>query len=151
MPGADGPANQAQCRKSDSGSHAPYLPVAALQQANLEPGFGNIGAVTDRWIALPEFRRRFDLPGAQRTRRPILQLDADLELAELCGGGGAFDLRPIRLDDLGPWLADSRLHAAVVSQQQQAFAVEVEATGRIHVGYADKFGQRRPVAVIAKL
>jgi hypothetical protein len=64
---ADPHPHEAQRRIADRGGHPPHLAIAALADAQLDPGGRNPRAVADRRIARPELRRfdaaRAGLPG----------------------------------------------------------------------------------------
>jgi hypothetical protein len=47
---------QSQDRKTNCGKHLSHLAVLTFRQCDLYPGYGNIFPVTDRWVALRNFR-----------------------------------------------------------------------------------------------
>ena len=65
--------------------------------------------------------------------------------------GFAFDLCPVGFRDLRAWLTDSCLQFAVIGEQQQSFAVVVQSTRRVHLGFSDEVGERRPAVCIGEL
>jgi len=58
-------------------------------------------------------------------------------MSELLVTGRTFNLGPVTFSNVGLRLADPRLQATVVGQQQQALAVEVEAAGRLYARRID--------------
>jgi len=64
---------------------------------------------------------------ADRFRREIPEVYAVTQLGECRLGRRAFDFRPIDLRELMTWVRDACLQRAIVRQQQQSFAVGIEA------------------------
>ena len=82
---------------------------------------------------------------------PFEEAHAALQLTQLILARDALDLRPVGLRHLVLRVADARLQAAVVSQQHQALAVEIEAAGRVNAGYIDEVAERGAAVRVAKL
>jgi len=59
------------------------------------------------------------------------------QLRELTLDRFVFDLNPIRLGHLVPGVGDARLPRSMVGEQQQAFAVAVQAARRVQAGLID--------------
>ncbi len=60
--------------------------------------------------------------------------------------GDSLHLDPVALLELVAGIRDPGLQAAIVREQDQAFAVRVQASGRVHVRNGDEILQGRPVA-----
>lgn len=84
-------------------------------------------------------------------RRSVAQLDAVHEPGQLRFVRDALYLCPVRFGGLVFGLADAGLQATIVSQQQQAFTVEIQPAGRIDAPGIDVVPKRRPASRVTKL
>jgi hypothetical protein len=62
------------------------------------------------------------------------------------GGGVAFDLHPVAAPVAKAGIGEPLLESTVTGQQQQAFAVGIEAAGGIHRRHVDQVSQGLPAA-----
>jgi hypothetical protein len=63
----------------------------------------------------------------------------------------AFHLDQIGFGKFVPWIADACLQGAVIGQQQQAFRIPVQSTGRVYAGHRHALVQCSPALVVAEL
>jgi len=65
--------------------------------------------------------------------------------------GLAFHLNQIGFGKLEPRVADTCLQGAVIGQQQQAFRIPVQSTGRVYARHWHALAQGSPALVVAEL
>jgi hypothetical protein len=83
--------------------------------------------------------------GVGGERGAVFEIDAAGKLAKRCFGDRAFDLREIRFGRLPFWIGEAVVEAAVVGEQQQAFAIVIEAARDVYPRRQRERGQRGPV------
>src|SRR5207253_6692850 len=143
--------HQSQRWEANARRHTANLTVLAFAQREFEPRRRNLGAIADRWIARPKVTRLIDESCTDRFRLEIPKVYAVTQLGECRLGRGAFDLRPIDLRELMTRIRDACLQRAIVRQQQQSFAVGIEAARWVHVCDVDVIGKRAAAGFRAKL
>ena len=102
-------------------------------------------------IPRPEPGRLGDASREGRGGGPVLQHYAGNERLELLPRRLPFDLSPVGLERFCRRLADPGLEAPIVGQQQQSFAVEVEAPGGIDRSVSDEVPERRSPGIVTEL
>jgi hypothetical protein len=135
--------NETQGRVTDCGGHAPDLAITALTESKLDPGRWDVYAETNRRVARPEYRW-VDQSGLGRTGYTILQHDTPAERVYGRPCGKTFDLGQIGLPGLALWRSQTMGKPTIIGQQQQAFAVAIEASCWIKAGFLDVVGQGFP-------
>jgi len=145
--------HQPQRRQAYRGGHAPHLAVASFAQGDRQPGVGHGLAEPHRRIAWPQRRRRLQQLHPRRQRRPVIEQHPVAQRLQHVPGRHALHLHPIGLVLLVARIGQAMRQATVVGEQQQAFAVVVQAPCRIHVPGQAETGQRRPrrLAAIGEL
>ncbi len=138
---ADGAAHQSQRRQADRGRHAPHLAVLAFLQGDGQPAGRLLGALAYRRIARPQPWRLGNLYRMAGLGGEIAQVDRCLQPRQAGRVRHAVHLHQIGFRLLVVGMGDVVLQLAVVGQQQQAFAVGVEAAGRVDVGDLQVVGQ----------
>jgi hypothetical protein len=134
----DGDTDKAQSREAHGGAHPPHLPVPALIQNQFYPAIRDVCTETDGRVAEGDERGRVEEAGEGGPGAVVADGDAGGESAKGLGGDDAFDLRPVstRMREAG--VGEEVLEAAVVGEEEEAFAVEVEAAGGIDAGLGDE-------------
>ena len=132
---AYGHAHQAQTRQACFGRHAPHLAVFAFGDLHFYPSIGYGFAHAYRRIAFPQLRVFFFSQNSDfgRTGDKIAQIHAAAQLIQSVFTGHAFDLRPICFFDLEFGIGDLCLQATIVGEQEQAFAVGIQAPCRVEM------------------
>lgn len=133
--------------------HPAYLPVSPFPDRQLEPAVGHALAESYRRIAGPKggSGNALDLG---RPGQAVFQMDALPQRHETRLFGIAFDLHEIGLQHLELGISDPRLQSAVVGEQEQPLAIEIEPPRRINAWQVDEIRQRsagRSRASIRKL
>ncbi len=146
---ANARADQAQGRQSDRCGHAAHLAVAAFRNTQLQPGGWNALAEPYRRVTWPQpIGCRFEGAHLGRPRGSILELYAPAQGGECIITRHAFDFGEIGLDLVMARIGDAMGECTIVGQQQQAFGIHVQASGRIDVFFPDVVGQgRTPLGV----
>ena len=146
----DSNAHQAQRRETHGRGHAPYLAVAAFADNDFDPGGRNIFAEADGRVARPQ-----DGLGQHarlgRARALAVQYDSTAQFPQRRIVRHAFYLHPVGLGQLVQRVGDALLQPAVIGEQQQALAVVVESSGRVHARYGNKFSKRAPTCLVGEL
>jgi hypothetical protein len=148
---SDGAAYQAQRRQTDGRRHASHLPVFPLLERNREPTGRVCGAAADRRIARPDPVGFGDVDCLAWLRDEVAKIEWRAQPGQCLLARTAFDLYQIGFGLLVIRVADTVLQAAVVGQQQQAFAIGIESPGRIYIGDFDIVGQCFPFEMGGKL
>jgi hypothetical protein len=133
---------------TDCCGHAAHLAVASFFDAQLDPAGWDEFATADGRIAWPrlgQVRQATCLCGAGKA---ILEHEAVTEGIQGRFIGDTFHLHPIGFFQLVLRIGDARLGRSMIGQDHQAFAVAVEATGRIKAGSTDVFRQSGMVCTI---
>ncbi len=130
--------------------HAPYLPVAALGDDELDPGRRNVLAKPYRRFARPQGRFR-DGAHSGRACPAVVQRYTASQVFEHTLIRHAFYLRPVGLRQFVFWVGDPCLQGAVVGEQQQALAVIVEPPGGTHGRELDEIRERLSSGAVGKL
>src|SRR3546814_20629043 len=120
---------------TDGCRHPAHLTVSPFADCQLEPTVGYALAEADRRIAGPEngIGNAFDLG---RPGKAVFQTNASPQRMQACLCGVAFDLYEIGFGHLEPGISDPRLQPAVVGEQKEAFAIQIEPSRRIEIGRA---------------
>src|SRR5690606_18597567 len=138
-PVSDRPAHEPECRMADGRRHPAHLPIAAFADRHAQPTVGHTLTHADRGIARPQDRWRNDLhlgPAGDT----ILELNAGHQTAQAFLVGLAFDLHEIGFRHLETWIGYTCLQPAVVAQQKQPLAVEIEAASGVNARYLNEIG-----------
>ena len=149
-PGADPLANQAERRVADSSSHAANLPIATFRDDDLQPACGNVLADADGRVAVPDRRWGHRLH-PRRLRAAVFKDDPRGKLPSCGSVGDALYLNPVGLGELVARVRDRLLEVAGIGEHQQAFAIEIQASGCIHPRYINKVFEGRSVGCIGEL
>jgi len=136
---ADGYSEEAEGGKANGSGHFADLAVAAFAEGEFEPAGGDVLAVADRGIA--GWKVGADLSGFGREGLAAFYDKAGAELLEGGIGDFAFDLGPVgagvgvfRIEEFG-------VEAGFVGEQEEAFAVAVEAAEGVDTGGKTEFGK----------
>ncbi len=136
---------------AQGGGHAPYLPVTAFPQYQLDPDSRHALAETDRRGPGPEtcWFRDEPCPGGQGGA--VMQTDARTQSLQISFRGNAFHLYPISLRQLVARMADTLLQFAVIREYHQSFTIRIQAPGRIDVFYRNEVSEGGAAAITAEL
>ena len=138
-------AHQAKAGQTDRGAHAAHLPIAAFLDGQFQPGFRHALAEPYRRIARPQpIGRLFEQACGGRLGRSVIQHHTDAQLGQMGFIGNAFDLHQIGFRPFEFRRRNLCNAGAVIGQQQQAFGIDVEPAGGIHILRQPEPGQRRP-------
>ena len=146
----DRDTHQPQGRKTGGCGHAPHLAVAALGDDELDPGGRDIFAETDWRVARPECRFG-QCACTGRTCALAVQHDSGAQCPKRRFVRHAFHLHPVGLGQLVLGVGDPCLQSAIVGEQQQPFAVVVEAARRPHFRQRNKISQRSAACLVGEL
>ena len=150
---ADGGAYQAQAGVAGFGGHAAYLSVFAFADFDFQPKVGHGLAHTYWRLAWPQMGGfvRGHYPHFGWLADKIAQIHAAFEYSQFGFVRLAFHLRPIGFFGFEFRAGYLCLQAAVVGEQQQAFAVGIEPAGRVEAGSFDIVFQAAVFFMRAKL
>jgi hypothetical protein len=140
--------HQPQGRQAHRRRHAPHLAVAPSRITSSSHAVGTLCESAPAGCAATAglVERRLRL-----ARSAVVQLDAIAQALQLLRARLALHLHPVGLGQLVLGVGDPRLQATVVGQQQQAFAVAVQAPGRVDAGDVDEILERRAPFAVAEL
>lgn len=141
-PTAHGPADQPECREADASRHSPDLPVLSLPQNQFKPTDRNCRTVPDRRSSRPDFLRLFNTIYLTWPRSEIAKVHALPQLLQSDIGGDALNLRPVNLCQLVTGIGNPCLQGSIIGQYDQAFRIDIEATGGIDLRNRNVIGQR---------
>ena len=118
------------------GGHPPHLPVAPLDDLDLQPAGGDLLALANGRIARPHRRFIHDArPGGQG--HAVIELHTGAQGGQFLLARDPFHLHPVGLGGLLPRLGEARLQLAIVGEQQQPLAVAIEPPCGIDAGLFD--------------
>lgn len=115
-----------------------------------DPARGNAGTVAHGRVPLPQ-PRRLHPDGAGGQGEAVVKRHAVAQRLQCRLRDFALHLHPVGLGQLPARVADACLQRAVVGEQQQAFGIVVEASGRVNAGQVDEIGQHRATVLVAEL
>ncbi len=127
--------------------HAPDLPLAPFVHGDVQPD-----ALFSGWIVRRRHHgRMLQHPPMGGSGHSIVQLDAAPEMGQRVGAGHAIDQHQIALGMLKARVAQLQGQVAVVGQQQQALAVQVQPADGIETqrAFEQRF-QARPAARVVE-
>tara|TARA_B100001063_G_scaffold234874_1_gene252856 strand:- start:321 stop:731 length:411 start_codon:yes stop_codon:yes gene_type:complete len=133
-------ANQPERGEAYGSSHATHLAVASLAQFKAKPAGRDRTTLPNRRIAIAD---RLSLvigkdPCFCRPGEASLNGDSPLELLELAVFGATLDLNPILTPVSKARIGEALLQPPVVGEQQQSFAVGIEAASSVNIRYWDQ-------------
>ncbi len=132
------------------GGHPPHLPVASLDDFDLQPAGGDLLALANGRIARPHRRFIHDArPGGQG--HAVIELHSGAQGSQLLFARDPFHLHPVGLGGLLPWLGEARLQLAVVGEQQQPLAVAIEPPCGVDAGFPDVILEGLPARLVGEL
>jgi hypothetical protein len=141
---SNGDPNKTERRQANRGGHPADLPVAALGDGELEPGGGNGFPEPDGRDSWGQVRGGLDKTDLCRAGWTVVQDDSGSQERERLLFGNAFDLGEIRLREMELRTGELVLQPAHGGQEEQPFAVEIEAAGWIEPGNGDEVLERSP-------
>src|SRR5687768_10504129 len=118
---------------TDGGSHTADLPVLALDELQRDPAGWNVFAETNRRITRWEFRLWIDDPCAARQSSTALDNRSFLQCSECSRIRNLLHLRPIDSFVAVAWMKQALVEFRFIAEQQQTFAVGIQATDRVHI------------------
>jgi hypothetical protein len=127
---SDGHAHESQRRKPDRCGHAPHLAIATLAEVELDPARCDRSAMADRWLARPEARLVRQESHTRGAGRTIGKTHPPLERGERRCADLALDLHQIAFLDAVRRIREAGLQPAVVGEEEQPLAVEIEPPDR---------------------
>ena len=140
--GADGDADEAQGGMSGGGRHASHLTVAAFSEDYFEPRGGDKPSESDRWYTGLDVRLRIGQSHFAGAATAIREARSGAQRLQCRRARRAFDLGPIGSRVTKPRAKEALNEWAIVRQNKEAFAIRIEATGGIHVGWKSEFRER---------
>ena len=142
---ADAGAQEAERGVADGGGHAADLAIFSLREFEGEPGVGDGFSHADGRDARSDDGNGIEEVRAAGQGAVIVDRDAASgEAGEGIRGRGAFDLRPVFAAMGVAGIEQPRVEAGLVAQEQEAFAIGVEAAERVDAGGQAEVGERSP-------
>jgi hypothetical protein len=141
----DADAEQAERGVADGSGHAADLAVFAFGEFEGDPGVGDVFAETDRWIAWREIGRCIEKPGTAGERAVFAERDAaGGEAIDGIGARDAFDLSVVFARVRMAWVEKAIDEGAFVGEEEQAFAIGIEAADGIDARREAELGECAP-------
>ena len=142
---ADAGAEEAERGVANGGGHAADLAIFSLREFEGEPGVGDGFSHADGRVARSDGGNGIEEVRAAGQGAVIVDRDAAAgEAGEGIRGRGAFDLRPVFAAMGVAGIEQPRVEAGLVAQEQEAFAIGVEAAERVDAGGQAEVGERSP-------
>ena len=139
----DGHAHEPEGGESHGRCHPAHLAVASLPQLDLEPRCRDRASLPDRWLPFPQHGIQND-SGASRQGSPSLDVQSPAQIVQAGLAGFPLHLDPVGAPMAPAGVGESVLQPTIAGEQQQAFAVGIEATRRVHLPLLDPVGQAAP-------
>ena len=142
---ADAGAEESKRGVADGGGHAADLAIFSLREFEGEPGVGDGFSHADGRVARGDGGSGIEEARATRQGAGVVDRDAAAgEAGESSGGWGAFDLRPVFAAVGVAGIEQPGVETGFVAEEQEAFAVGVEAAERVDAGGEAEVGERAP-------
>ena len=138
----DLPPDEAERGEADCSGHAADLAIATFGDDEFDPLIGDGFSEPDRRIAVPEvgWPDQACLCGSGRT---VLKPEAGLKRQEIGLVRRALNLNEIGLFCPSLRAGDTGLKSPVVGENEEAFAVPIEAARRVNIGWQIEAGEGR--------
>ena len=132
--------NQPERGETCGSGHPSHLAVASLTQLKAKPAGWNRTTLPNRRIAIGDCLGLVIRKGPCfcRPGEASLNGDSPLELLELAVFGATLDLNPILTPVPKARIGEALLQPPVVGEQQQSFAVGIEAASSVNIRYWDQ-------------
>ena len=141
--------NQPQCGEAHGCGHPPDLAVASFAEFKTNPAGWNRAAFANRRLAIADclclvLRQQ---PCFGRTGQAPLNHHASLKLIQLAIGSATLHLNPILPPMAEARIGEALLQPTVIGEQQQAFAVGIEAPSSVNIGNGDPLSETSPATL----
>ena len=129
---------------ADSGGHAADLTVFAFGEFEGEPAVANVFPYANRWVAWSDAGRCIETAGTAGKGAVVADGHAECECFEGGSVGDAFDLDPVLARVCVPRIEETVDERTLVGEEEQAFAIGIEAADWVDARREFEIRERRP-------
>jgi hypothetical protein len=145
--GSDADSQEPQGGVPDGSRHFADLMVFAFGEFERDPAIGNGFSDANRRVARRERRLGLEKTGAAGERLLAAKKNAALELGEGFRGRDAFDLGPVFAQMAVGRVEKLLIEGGLVAEQEESFAVSIEAADGVDLLGKSKIGEGGPLGV----